>query len=81
MDVQIAKWGNSLAIRIPRRILKEANLQLGDYVSATLSQDGSVNLRTKHIDRKTLIRQLHDVRESMPMTKSVIQDLRGNSRY
>jgi antitoxin MazE len=81
MDVQIAKWGNSLAIRIPRRILKEANLQLGDYVSATLSRDGSVNLRTKHIDRKTLIRQLHDVRESMPMTKSVIQDLRGNSRY
>ena len=45
-DTQIARWGNSLAIRIPRSIVKEANLSEGDQLSLNVAQDGSVVLKT-----------------------------------
>lgn len=35
----ISKWGNSLAVRIPLAIAKQANLGAGD--SVTLSPDGN----------------------------------------
>ena len=32
MQVQIQKWGNSLAIRIPKSFAKEVNINHGSYV-------------------------------------------------
>lgn len=81
MDIQIAKWGNSLALRIPHHLLKEANLTEGDFLSASLAPDGTIMLRTKQIDRKLLIRELHEFRESISMSKSVIKQLRESARY
>jgi antitoxin MazE len=47
-DTQIAKWGNSLAVRIPRVIVREARLAEGDRLSIDLAGDGSVVLRPGH---------------------------------
>lgn len=33
--MQIAKWGNSLAVRLPRRLVRELGLREGDQVSVT----------------------------------------------
>lgn len=41
----ISKWGNSLAIRIPLAIAKQAGLGEGDNVSVGLDQRGSIVLR------------------------------------
>jgi antitoxin MazE len=41
----ISKWGNSLAIRIPLTIAKQASLAEGDCVKLALDQDGSIVLR------------------------------------
>jgi antitoxin MazE len=41
----ISKWGNSLAVRIPLAIAKQASLGAGDCVSLTLSRDGGIVLR------------------------------------
>ncbi len=81
MNIQISKWGNSLALRIPQHLLKEANLTEGDFLGATHTPDGSIVLRSKHVDRKSLIRELHELRESMPIGKSVIKQLRDSARY
>ncbi len=81
MNIQLAKWGNSLALRIPQHLLKEANLAEGDFLNASLAPDGTIVLRTKQIDRKSIIRELHEFRESMPMSKSVIKQLRESARY
>jgi hypothetical protein len=56
-------------------------LSEGDFLSASLTPDGTIVLRSKHVDRKSLIRELHDLRESMPIGKSVIKQLRDSSRY
>jgi antitoxin MazE len=45
-DTQVAKWGNSLAVRIPRAIVKEAGLAEGDRLSLDLAADGTIVLRS-----------------------------------
>lgn len=41
----ISKWGNSLAVRIPQVIAKQASLSEGDCVALTLDGDGAIVLR------------------------------------
>jgi antitoxin MazE len=44
-ETQIAKWGNSLAVRIPRSIAKDARLAEGDQLSLDLDANGNIVLR------------------------------------
>lgn len=41
----ISKWGNSLAVRIPLAIAKQAGLAEGDRVKLVLGQDGAIVVR------------------------------------
>jgi len=41
MQLAIAKWGNSLALRLPRNVAKDAKLQVGVPVELSV-KDGSV---------------------------------------
>lgn len=41
MQLAIAKWGNSLALRLPRHVAKDANLTEGAPVELTV-RDGTV---------------------------------------
>ena len=45
-DTQLSKWGNSLAVRIPQAVIKEARLAEGDKVSLEVAVDGSIVLRS-----------------------------------
>jgi antitoxin MazE len=57
-DTQVAKWGNSLAIRIPRTLAQDAHLAEGDRLSLDLAEDGSIVLRSTR--RKYTLRELVD---------------------
>jgi antitoxin MazE len=39
---QLAKWGNSLALRIPKAVADSAGLRKGDPVSLRVSEDGEL---------------------------------------
>jgi antitoxin MazE len=41
----VSKWGNSLAVRIPQAIAKQARLSEGDCLKLALNRDGSIVLR------------------------------------
>lgn len=45
MRGQMLKWGNSLAVRIPRHIAEEANLRVGDALEIEVGTEGAVRLR------------------------------------
>ena len=45
MTVTIKKWGNSAAVRLPRNILSQANLEEGTDVEIFLSKEGEITLR------------------------------------
>jgi len=44
MQAQVLKWGNSLAIRIPKPIADDAHLQLGDPLEIAVAADGAVQM-------------------------------------
>jgi antitoxin MazE len=44
MKTQMVKWGNSLAVRIPKPVVVEANLKEGDALEIEVA-DGRVELR------------------------------------
>jgi antitoxin MazE len=44
-EARVSKWGNSLAVRIPLAIAKQASLGEGDCVTLALDPDGGIVLR------------------------------------
>lgn len=44
MKTQLARWGNSLGLRIPRSVVVDANVADGDEVDVTV-QDGAIVVR------------------------------------
>ena len=45
MKVRMVKWGNSLAVRIPKPVAKDARLKEGDSLEIEAAADGHVELR------------------------------------
>jgi len=45
MRAQMVKWGNSLAIRIPKVVVREAKLKEGDSLEIEVPAEGHVALR------------------------------------
>lgn len=45
-ETTVAKWGNSLAVRIPRAIAAEARVSEGDHLVLAVAEDGSIVLRS-----------------------------------
>ena len=45
METRLTKWGNSLAVRIPQRILERASLREGDRLELSVHKPGSLSVR------------------------------------
>jgi antitoxin MazE len=44
-ETKVSKWGNSLAVRIPLAIARQASLTEGDSLALVLDNDGGIVLR------------------------------------
>jgi antitoxin MazE len=44
MQAQVLKWGNSLAVRIPKPVADDAHLKVGDKLEIAVGADGVVEL-------------------------------------
>ena len=67
MKARLTKWGNSLAVRIPKPIAEEAGLRQGDGLEIVANGHGQVELRarSRRLRLKELVkginaRNLHD---------------------
>jgi antitoxin MazE len=81
MNLQIAKWGNSLAIRIPSEVVRQLGLREGATVEAQLTVDGALSIRPAQWNRKAFALELAEVRSAMTIGESVMQEVRGAARY
>lgn len=63
--MRIAKWGNSLAVRLPVRIVQELGLNAGDNVEITAADAGHFQLRRGR-DPEEILARLRDFRGLMP---------------
>ncbi|WP_043357423.1 AbrB/MazE/SpoVT family DNA-binding domain-containing protein [Cupriavidus basilensis] len=81
MYVRIAKLGNSLALRIPADYVRLLGLKEGDRVQVTLTADGGINVCAAKWNRRAFAQELEAMRQAMPMTESVVEELRRRARY
>jgi antitoxin MazE len=82
MHLPIAKWGNSLAVRIPAHYVRQIGVKEGDQLVAHLGADGALNLSPpSHWSRKAFAQELAGDAKAMPMGTSVIEQMRQEARY
>ena len=62
MEAKIQKWGNSLAVRIPKAFVKEAHVEYGSVVDLSL-EDGKIVIDPKVQPEYSLKDLLKDVRK------------------
>jgi antitoxin MazE len=82
MNLQIAKWGNSLAVRIPADYVRQIGVREGDLFEARLGADGALNLKLPaQWNRKTFAAEITRENKLLPMGSSVMDQLRHEARY
>lgn len=81
MNLQIAKWGNSLAVRIPADYVRQIGVKEGDQLQVHLGADGALNLRPAQWSRKAFAQELTCASQALPMGTSVMDQLREKARY
>jgi len=81
MKLQIAKWGNSLAVRIPADYVRQIGVKEGDRLQAHLGADGALNLRPTQWSRKAFAQELARDSKTLRRGKSVMKQLRQEARY
>ena len=83
MRLQVSKWGNSLAVRLPARYAKQSGIASGDYLEATVTASGAMRIApgAAVVDKPALLKKIAALRKSMPQTHSVMDVLRKEARY
>jgi antitoxin MazE len=81
MNLHLAKWGNSLALRIPAEYVRSLGVKEGDSVEAGLTVDGGLTIRPATWNRKAFAHELAEARDAMPMGQSVMDEVRRGGRY
>ena len=82
MKLQLAKWGNSLAVRLPVECTRAAGLREGDTVEAQVTAVGAIELTpSQPFDKAAFIKRLSKLRASMPMTTTTVEIMRREDRY
>ena len=63
--MQVSKWGNSLAIRLPAAVVEALNLKEGDQIEISVA--GKRNFQISHdTKRERALARLRALRESCP---------------
>ncbi len=63
--MQVSKWGNSLAIRLPAAVVEVLGLKEGDNVEVRVANDGDFELQRTATNRELLAR-LRQYRGTLP---------------
>ncbi len=82
MKLQLARWGNSLAVRLPAECVRAAGLKEGDDVEAEVSSGGEIRLRpARRFDKAAFLDRMRKLRRGMRMTAPVVGRMRRDDRY
>lgn len=65
LNMKIAKWGNSLAVRIPKDVAEELGLAEGDDVEIEAGRVGVLRLN-RQMTREEALANLRRLRGTMP---------------
>ncbi|WP_308368437.1 MULTISPECIES: AbrB/MazE/SpoVT family DNA-binding domain-containing protein [unclassified Microbulbifer] len=63
--MQVSKWGNSLAIRLPASVVEALELHEGDDIEVVIAEKRVFEIRKKP-NRRELLARLHKFRGKLP---------------
>lgn len=64
--MQVAKWGNSLAVRLPAAVVKALELREGDDIELVVADSRVFEVRKK-ADREDILSRLRNFRGKLPV--------------
>ena len=81
MELQVGKWGNSLAVRLPIGMVKELSIVEGSILRTEVLGAQLLGIEPKPAskERKALVAELRAMHSRMPMTRAISKD--EMSRY
>ena len=56
--MQVSRWGNSLAVRLPKSLVEELGLKEGDQLSVVAARDGSIEVETREAQRRRALERM-----------------------
>jgi antitoxin MazE len=56
--MQVSKWGNSLAVRLPKALVDQLGLKEGDELSVVAASHGTIEVETKEDQRRQAIKRM-----------------------
>lgn len=63
--MKVAKWGNSLAVRIPTAVAEELNLKEGDEIELSRIGENSISVK-KQVTADDVIKAMQQFRDRVP---------------
>jgi antitoxin MazE len=82
MKLLIAKWGNSLAVRLPSDCVRQAGLREGDRVNAQVDTNGQIRLTPEQFfDKEDFLSRMRKLHGNRPQTEPVVEKMRIMERY
>jgi len=70
--MQIAKWGNSLAVRLPMDLVRKLGLQEGDQIDL-VAADGTLKVH-RQPRAEEVLESLRGLRGKLPATERLVRD-------
>jgi antitoxin MazE len=82
IDLLVAKWGNSLAVRLPAESAKRLGVGEGDTLIGEIASDGRLILSPEgRAIGKAEVRRMRAFIAKQKVTTPVVADMRRGARY
>jgi antitoxin MazE len=56
--MQVSKWGNSLAVRLPKALVEALGLKEGDDLNVVAARDGTIEVETREVQRQRALARM-----------------------
>jgi antitoxin MazE len=64
--MQVSKWGNSLAVRLPKALVDQLGLKEGDELNVVAAKDNTVEVETREAQRQRALDNLAKLNWTLP---------------
>jgi len=64
--MQVSKWGNSLAVRLPKALVDQLGLKEGDELEVVAAANGAIEVETKEARRQRALDSIRSRNWTLP---------------
>ena len=85
LDLNVGRWGNSLAVRLPIDLARQLGIAEGSTLHVERNEDNTLTVSRKQVkkvfDQAKWREQARKHLATMPSSPSVIREIRAGARY